>query len=262
MSLQEDIMSINLMDKVALVTGAASGVGRATALKFADLGAKVVVADVDETGGYETVRLVRECGAEAIFVHVDIADEASVRKLVEVVKSTYGHLDYAVNNAGVLSSFTLLHEKTVTDFDRIISVNLRGTFLCMKYEIELLIENGGGAIVNTSSIAGLVAVPGIADYVASKHGVNGITRTAAVEYASFGIRVNAINPGGIDTPMASHVEYAPGFAEVMKDNSVPVPMKRIGTPQEMANTIVWLCSDEASYITGACLPVDGAYTAA
>ncbi len=255
-------MSINLMDKVALVTGAASGVGRATALKFADLGAKVVVADVDEAGGRETVSLFNECGAEAIFVYVNIADEASVQQLIEVIKTTYGHLDYAVNNAGVLSSFTLLHEKSVADFDRIISVNLRGTFLCMKYEIELMIENGGGAIVNTSSIAGLVAVAGITDYVASKHGVNGLTRTAAVEYASSGIRVNAINPGGIDTPMASHVEFAPGFAEVAKEATVPVPMKRIGTPQEMANTIVWLCSDEASYITGACLPVDGAYTAA
>jgi len=254
-------MSFDFKGKVALVTGAASGIGRATARRFASYGAQVVVADMNTDGGAETVSLIQEAGGEALFVKADVTDEVSVQSLMQQTVDTYGGLNFAANNAGILPKFEPMHQKPVEDFDRVMAVNVRGVFLCMKYEIPLMLEKGG-AIVNTSSAAGLMAQPGVADYAASKHAVAGLTKTAAVEYAKAGVRINAVNPGGVVTNMTQTIQMDESFAQMMAaaQQSDPHPIGRSAQPEEIANAIVWLCSEQASFMVGHNLAVDGGMT--
>jgi len=244
-----------LRGKVAVVTGASSGIGRASALVFAREGAKVVVADVIVAGGEETVRLIKAAGGEALFVKADMAKAAEVEAMVNTAVATYGRLDCAHNNAGVEGAMGTTADYTEADWDRVIRVNLTGVWLCMKYEIPQMLKEGGGAIVNTASGAGLVGVPRMPAYVASKHGVVGLTRTAALEYAKSGVRVNAVCPGVIQTPMVERVTAKrPGMAERM---AAAEPVGRMGKPEEIAEAVVWLCSDAASFVTGHAMSVDG-----
>lgn len=249
--------------RIALVTGAAAGIGRATALKFAAEGAKVVVSDVVVPGGEETVAMIRANGGEALFVGADVSKTADVTALIAGTVAAYGRLDCACNNAGIEGVIAPFTEQTEENFDRIIAVNLKGTFLCLQAEIAQMLTQGGGAIVNLSSVAGLIGFPGLSAYVASKHGVNGLTKNAALEYAKQGIRVNSVCPAGIDTRMLdSLAEQATGGTMTSRQMMDGLhPMGRIGTPDEVADLIVWLCSDKASFMTGAHVPVDGGFTA-
>lgn len=249
--------------RIALVTGAAAGIGRATALKFAAEGAKVVVSDVVVPGGEETVAMIRANGGEALFVGADVSKTADVTALIAGTVAAYGQLDCACNNAGIEGVIAPFTEQTEENFDRIIAVNLKGTFLCLQAEIAQMLTQGGGAIVNLSSVAGLIGFPGLSAYVASKHGVNGLTKNAALEYAKQGIRVNSVCPAGIDTRMLdSLAEQATGGTMTSRQMMDGLhPMGRIGTPDEVADLIVWLCSDKASFMTGAHVPVDGGFVA-
>ena len=245
--------------KVALVTGAGSGIGRATALVFAREGAKVVVADIVVEGGQETVQQIEAAGGEAIFVKADVSQAADVETLITQTVETYGRLDCAFNNAGIEGGMKLTIDCTKEEFDRTIAVNLTGVWLCMKYEIQQMLSQGGGAIVNTASAAGLVGFPGLPDYVASKHGVVGLTKTAALEYAKSGIRVNAVCPGVIQTPMVERgAQLSPGFDELALSME---PVGRFGQPAEVGEAVVWLCSDAASFVTGHPMAVDGGLVA-
>ena len=245
--------------KVALVTGAGSGIGRATALVFAREGAKVVVSDIVVEGGQETVQQIEAAGGEAIFVKADVSQAADVEALITQTVETYGRLDCAFNNAGIEGGMKLTIDCTKEEFDRTIAVNLTGVWLCMKYEIQQMLSQGGGAIVNTASAAGLVGFPGLPDYVASKHGVVGLTKTAALEYAKSGIRVNAVCPGVIQTPMVERgAQLSPGFDELALSME---PVGRFGQPAEVGEAVVWLCSDAASFVTGHPMAVDGGLVA-
>jgi NAD(P)-dependent dehydrogenase (short-subunit alcohol dehydrogenase family) len=241
--------------KVALVTGGAYGIGRAAALGFARRGAKVAVADVHVKNGEETMRQIKEGGGEAIFVKTDVSQEADVEVMVKKTIETYGRLDFAFNNAGIHKVFVSTIDFTERDWNEMIDVNLKSVWLCMKHEIPQMLKQGKGAIVNTSSAAGLIAAPSNPAYPASKHGVVGLTKSTAIEFARRGIRVNCVCPGPTRTGMHdSLVAVAPQMVEMM---NTKVPMGRIGEPEEVAAAAIWLCSDEASYITGHALPVDG-----
>jgi len=245
--------------KIALVTGAGSGIGRATALVFAREGAKVVVADVVVDGGEETVRLIKAAGGEAVFVKADMAKAAEVEAMVQKAVATYGRLDCAHNNAGIEGATGRTADYREEDWNRVISINLTGVWFCMKYEISQMLKQGGGAIVNTASDAGLLGVPQMPAYVASKHGVVGLTKTAALEYAKSGIRVNAVCPGVIKTPMVERITaQRAGRAERM---AAVEPVGRMGKPEEIAEAVVWLCSEAASFVTGLPMPVDGGIAA-
>lgn len=252
-----------LSGKAALITGAGAGIGRATALKFAAEGAKVMISDIHSKGGEETAAMIHEAGGHAVFQYADVARQEDVRALVAGAVDEFGSLDCAVNNAGIEGMIAPLSEQTEANFDAIMGVNLKGTFLCLQAEIIHMLKSGGGSIVNLSSVAGLIGFPGLSPYVASKHAVAGLTRNAALEYAKQGIRVNAVCPGGIATRMLdSLAEQATGGAETTREMMDPLhPMGRIGTPEEVANLIVWLCSSNASFVTGAIIPVDGGYIA-
>jgi NAD(P)-dependent dehydrogenase (short-subunit alcohol dehydrogenase family) len=252
-----------LSGNIALITGASAGIGRATALKMASEGAKVVASDIAEAAGEETAAMIRAAGGEAIFVRVDVASAADVEALVAKVLETYGRIDCACNNAGIEGLIAPLAEQPVENYDRIMAVNARGTFLCMKAEISAMLRTGGGSIVNIASVAGLVGFPGLSPYVASKHAINGMTKNAALEYGKAGIRVNAICPGGVDTRMLdSLAEQATGGAQSSAQMMDPLhPIGRIGKPDEIADAIVWLCSSRASFVTGAIMPVDGGFVA-
>jgi NAD(P)-dependent dehydrogenase (short-subunit alcohol dehydrogenase family) len=241
-----------LEGKAGLVTGAASGIGRACAIRFAQEGAAVVVADLERSrsGGEETVRAIEEAGGQAEFFTCDVAESADNEALVARVVESYGSLDFAHNNAGI-GVHKPLHKTTDEDFDRVIAVNLRGTFLGMKFQISEMLKSGGGAIVNTSSNAGTHAVKLLSAYTASKHGILGLTKNGAVEYADDGIRVNAVCPGAIMTPLMSNESE-----ERQREILAPQAMSRFGDPAEVAAAVVWLCSDDASFVTGAALPVD------
>ena len=251
-------MTKHMEGKVALVTGGGSGIGRATALAFAREGAKVVVADTVVKGGRETVQMIKEGGGEGIFVKAEVTLASEVKAMVDSAIQTYGRLDYAHNNAGIEANRASIVDCPEEDWDRIIDVNLKGTWLCMKYEIPQMLKQGGGAIVNTSSMFGFVAGPGMPAYVASKHAIAGLTRAAALEYAEKGIRVNAICPGPTNTPMLQRAAGADPEGEARRGAT---PLGRIGTPEEQANAVVWLCSDEASFVTGSAMSVDGGYGA-
>lgn len=245
--------------KVALVTGGSSGIGRATALAFAREGAKVVIADVLVEGGNETVQMIKEKGGEALFVKTDVSKAAEVQALINKIIKTYDRLDYAHNNAGVGGVMASTADCTEENWDRTISINLKGVWLCMKYEIAQMLKQGGGAIVNTASVAGMVGMRGMPAYCASKGGVIQLTRVAALEYAKAGIRVNAVCPGVIRTPMLERLLTAkPKMRETLTDFE---PVGRIGEPVEIAETVVWLCSDAASFVTGHPMVVDGGMVA-
>jgi len=248
-----------LAGKVALVTGAGSGIGRASALAFSREGAKVIVADVVVEGGEETVSLIKKTGGEALFVRADVSKATEVATLISTAVATYGRLDCAHNNAGIEGTAATTVECTEESWDHIITINLKGVWLCMKYEIPQMLKQGAGAIVNTSSGAGLIGLPRSGAYVASKHGVVGLTKTAALEYAKVGIRVNAVCPGPIDTPMMQRIGgRRPQIVERM---AAAGPMRQLGKPEEIAEAVVWLCSDAASFVTGHALPVDGGFVA-
>ena len=249
--------------KVAIVSGSGAGIGRATALKFAEEGAKVVVSDVNADGGNETVALIIQHGGDAVFARADVARAADVMALVTKAVNSFGRLDCACNNAGIEGKVAPIAAQPEDNFDRIMAVNAKGTFLCMKYEITHMLENGGGAIVNLASVAGLIGFPGLGPYLASKHAISGMTKNAALEYSKQGIRVNSVCPGGIETRMLdSLAAQASGGRVGTREMMDPLhPIGRIGTPNEVAELIVWLCSPCASFVTGANIPVDGGYVA-
>jgi NAD(P)-dependent dehydrogenase (short-subunit alcohol dehydrogenase family) len=246
----------NMTDqKVAIVTGGSSGIGRATAISLAKEGVKIVVAARRAKEGQETVRLVKEAGSDGIFVNTDVANEASVRSLVEKTIDSYHRLDYAFNNAGIEQTMAPIAEQTVEEFDQIMNINVRGVWLSMKYEIPVMLKSGGGAIVNNSSVAGIMGFPQMAIYIASKHAVLGLTKSAALEYAKSGIRINAIAPGGVITEMTNRVnEDNPQFLETLTSMH---PIGRLANPEEIANAVVWLLSNRASFVLGHTLLVDG-----
>ncbi len=245
--------------KVALITGAGSGIGRASALAFAREGAKVAVADIVVEGGEETVRMVKEAGGEAFFIKVDVSNAADVEAMVNAVVDTYGRIDCAYNNAGIEGRLASTDEYPEDVFDKVIDINLTGVWLCMKYELPHMLKQGSGAIVNTASGAGLIGVAGMSAYVASKHGVVGLTKTAALEYAKSGIRVNAVCPGLIQTPMVERITAdQPQLGEALV---AAEPVGRTGKPEEIAESVVWLSSDAASFVTGHAMSVDGGYVA-
>ena len=242
--------------KVALVTGGGSGIGRQACLVFCCEGAQVVVSDVTVEGGEETLSLIKQAGGEAVFIKADVAQAAEVEALVAKTVEAYGRLDCAYNNAGIAGRTARVADDTEENWERILSINLKGVWLCLKYEIAHMLKQGGGAIVNTASGAGLIGVRRTGAYVASKHGVVGLTKTAALEYAKANIRVNAVCPGPIDTPMLR------GASErVIDAMAAAQPNGRLGQPQEIAEAVVWLCSDAASFVTGHPMPVDGGYVA-
>jgi NAD(P)-dependent dehydrogenase (short-subunit alcohol dehydrogenase family) len=241
--------------KVAIVTGGSSGIGRATAIALAKLGVKVVVAARRSEEGEETVSLIKEAGSDGIFAKTDVANEDEVKLLVEKTINKYDRLDYAVNNAGVGEKMRSLADQTSDTFDQIMNVNVKGVWLSMKYEIPEMIRTGGGSIVNMSSGAGVVGFPQMAIYIASKHAVLGLTKSAALEYAKLGVRINAVAPGGVETEMLDQtVGENHQFLETFKSMH---PIGRIGNPEEIANAVVWLLSDKASFVLGHTLLVDG-----
>jgi len=249
-------MAGRLEDKVGLVTGGASGIGRATAMAFAREGAKVVLADLVVDAGEEVVRLINEAGGEAIFVKCDVSKTAEVEAMINKAVETYGRLDYAFNNAGIGGDIAPVAECTEENWDHVIAVNLKGVWLCLKYEIRQMLKQGPGAIVNMSSVSGLVGDPDHPAYGASKHGVSGLTKAAALEYARAGIRVNAVCPAAIRTPMIDRTLQAQPELS-WQSLASGHPMGRIGEPEEVAEAVLWLCSDAASFITGHLLVLDG-----
>ncbi|HXR23957.1 MAG TPA: SDR family oxidoreductase [Candidatus Binataceae bacterium] len=245
--------------KIALITGAGSGIGRATARIFAREGARLVLADVVEAGGSETLRMIKEAGADGIFVKCDVANEADVEATVARAIAHFGRLDCAFNNAGIGGAGRLTHEYSLEEWNRVIAINLTGVWLCMRAEIVQMLKQKSGAIVNTSSIMGLTGAIRVPAYTAAKHGVAGLTKAAALEYARHGLRINAVCPAPIYTPMLMGAfEKRPDMEERYARSE---PMKRIGQPEEVGEAVAWLCSDRASYVTGLPMPVDGGYMA-
>ena len=247
-------------DKVALVTGATGGIGRAAALAFAREGARVVVSGRRKEEGHETVALIQEIGGKATFVQTDVTREPEVAGLVGATLAAYGRLDVAFNNAGVEGTPGSIHEQNVENYQHIMDANVLGLLLSLKHEIAAMVKGGGGAIVNNASVAELVGFPGAALYVASKHAVLGLTKSAALEYATRGIRVNAVAPGAIETPMFDRFTAALG-TDSHRQIAALHPMGRTGQTGEIATAVLWLCSDEASFVTGQSLAVDGGWTA-
>ena len=247
-------------DKVAMVTGAGSGIGRACALAFAREGAKVVVADIAVADGEETVRMIKAANGEAVFVPCNVAKSVDVNALMATTVKTYGRLDYACNNAGIGGPPMTSGDYREEDWRAVIDVNLTGAWLCMKYELSIMLKQGQGAIVNMSSILGKVGFATASAYVAAKHGLIGLTQTAALEYATQNIRINAVCPGFIYTPLLEKAGMQTG-SEMHRLISDLHPMKRMGTSEEIASAVIWLCSDAASFVTGHALMVDGGYTA-
>lgn len=244
--------------KVALVTGAALGMGYAGAEAFAEAGASVVLSDVNDAAGKEATEALRAKGHEVTFVRCDVSDESDVAALVDATVAKYGRLDAAFNNAGIQLDAVELPDVPSVDYDRVMAVNLRGVWNCMKYELIQMREQGSGAIVNNSSIGGLIGNPGRAAYHATKHGVLGLTKSAALEFAARGIQINAVCPGTIDTPMVQELMRREGLDEQFFVDKQPIG--RLGRPEEVAAAVVWLCSPGASLVVGHALPVDGGYT--
>ncbi len=249
-----------LEGKTALVTGAASGIGRASALALAREGAALCVSDINMEGAQETARLISAAGGQAIARLCDVADKSEVQTMVAAALTAFGKLDTAVNNAGISGHFDQrLHQADDETFERVIDVNLRGVWHCMKAELPPMLAQGSGAIVNIASVAGLIGAPKAADYTASKHAVVGITKSAALDYAKSGIRVNAVCPAYTDTAMAQGaIAGNPGMASIM---ARAIPMGRLGLAEEIAEAVVWLCSDASSFVTGHALVLDGGLVA-
>lgn len=251
---------MNLNGKVVLVTGGASGIGRASAVAFARNGAKVAIADIDGRGGEETLGMIHQAGGDAFFAGCDVSAAADVREVIERTVARYGRLDCAANIAAIEGSPRRIDEVPDEEFDRIIQINLRGVWLCMKYEIVQMLKQGnGGAIVNLASAAGLVGSVRSPAYGASKHGVVGLTKSVALQLGKEKIRINAVCPGGIATPMTERIAAAAGGTQAQLGSVHP--LGRIGMPEEIAAAVLWLCSDEASFVTGSAVPVDGGLTA-
>ena len=249
-----------MIGKVVVITGGASGIGRATAIAFAREGAKVVIGDIDAHGAEETVELIKSTGGEAISVRVDVTKSDDVRQMIATTVDRFGGLDYAFNNAGFVGSIAGVVETTEEDWQHVIATNLTSVWLCMKYEIPEMLKRGRGAIVNNGSVSGLVGSPAAVGSVASKHGVSGLTKAAALEYATRGIRVNAVAPGMVRTPLAQRmVESFPAGAEQAMLSVVP--QGRWCETDEIAEVVVFLCSDAASHVTGHVMPIDGGWTA-
>ncbi len=246
-------------DSVALVTGAARGIGRATALAYARAGAHVVVSDIHDEEGEALAEEIQAIGRKSSYVRADVSQESGVRALLDRVRSDFGRLDYACNNAGIEGEKALTMDASVENFDRVIAVNLRGVFLCMRAELPLILDSGGGAIVNMASVAGLVGFPSLPAYCASKGGVVQLTRTSAVEYADQGVRINAVCPGAVQTEMIDRITGKD--EEAVHQFEGLHPMGRFGTPEEIADTAVWLCSEGAGFITGQALAADGGLVA-
>lgn len=249
----------NMKDKVAFITGAANGIGRTTALAFARNGARVMAVDADANAGVLTVEKIKEAGGSAHFLKCNVANSAEVERAVAETIAIGGRMDYAFNNAGIEGAQAMTPDCSEENWDKVIAVNLRGVWLCMKYQIPRMLAQGGGAIVNCSSIAGLIGMPGIPAYVASKHGVIGLTKTAALEYAKANVRVNAVCPGVIQTPMIERFTH--GEAQLRKHLVNGEPVGRIGQPEEIAAAALWLCSDQSLFVTGHSLVIDGGWTA-
>jgi NAD(P)-dependent dehydrogenase (short-subunit alcohol dehydrogenase family) len=248
-------MSEQFSQKVALITGAASGIGRSTALAFGQEGAQVIVSDVSVEGGEETVQMIKDAGGEAHFVWADVSNEGDVAALVQTAVETYGRLDIGINNAGIGSNWKRLADYELEDWNRVIAVNLSGVFHCMLHELKQMLQQGNGAIVNVASIAGLRGLANSSAYTASKHGVVGLTKSAALEYATQNIRINAVCPVFTRTPLFEALfDVNPTYEERIKKN---IPMRRYGKPEEIAQAILWLCSDTADFVTGHALPLDG-----
>lgn len=254
-------MTANMLEgKVTIITGASAGIGQASAFVFAGYGARLVLADINEKDGEATASRIRDGGGDAIFVATDVSRASDVEALVARTVERHGRLDCAFNNAGIEGLMAWTADCTEENWDRTLAVNLKGVFLCMKYEIQQMLKQGAGAIVNTSSAAGLIGVAGLPAYSASKHGVVGLTKAAALEYAKRGIRVNALCPGAIRTSM---VEDAIRQGLVTEESAVAMePVGRLGTPEEMAEVAAWLCSDRASFVTGHAMAADGGMVAA
>jgi NAD(P)-dependent dehydrogenase (short-subunit alcohol dehydrogenase family) len=248
-----------LAGKVALITGAASGIGQGSAHVFAARGAKLVLADVDVERGEATAARIRAEGGDAVFVRADISAARDVEALVAAVVARHGRLDCAFNNAGIAGALAPLVDFSDEDWDRVIAVNLRGVYLCMKHEIRQMLKQGGGAIVNTASVVGLVGGPTMIAYAASKHGIVGMTKVAALEYAKQSVRVNAVCPGAVRTPMLDQMAAQAGYTEEVLIGAEPIG--RIGEPHEIAEAAAWLCSSAASFVTGHAMAVDGGWVA-
>lgn len=248
-----------LTGKLAIVTGASAGIGRAAAIALAREGAAVVIADLDVERGELTARDMRDQGSRALFVRTDVSEDASVASMVERTVEEFGGVDIAFNNAGIEGTPAVTHECTPENWHRTLAVNLTGAWSCMRHEIPRMLHRGGGSIVNCSSVAGLVGFATVPAYVASKHGIVGLTRTAALEYAEQGIRVNAVCPGVIDTEMVER--FAGGQPEAEAALVASEPVGRMGRPEEIADAVVWLCSSRSSFVTGQAIAVDGGFVA-
>jgi NAD(P)-dependent dehydrogenase (short-subunit alcohol dehydrogenase family) len=246
---------VKLENKVALVTGAGSGIGRATALMMAAEGARIMISDVNVIGGEDTVAMLEQRGCEAHFFRADVSKAAEVEALMNETIKLFGRLDCAVNNAGVGGTLARTHEQTEEDWDLVMNVNLKGVWLCMKYELPHMVEQNSGSIVNIASLAGLIGFPFGQIYSASKHGVLGLTKSAALEYARRGVRVNAVCPGFTDTAMVEKMDSV--ASRSLQSNIAIHPMRRLGTPDEIGAAILWLCSDDSSFVNGHALSVDG-----
>lgn len=252
-------MAGTMSGKVAIVTGGGSGIGKATALAFAGKGVRVAVVDIVPEGANLTVSMIKEAGGEAVAILCDVARSAQVKAMVDKTIETFGRLDYAFNNAGIEGMIAPLVDYDEDAWNHILSVNLTGVWLCMKYEIPALLKQGGGAIVNTASVAGHIGTPGASGYTATKHGVIGLTKTVALEYATSGIRVNSLCPGAIRTEMWEiGMKNYPHMEQFFRDAH---PVGRIGEVNEVAGAVVWMCSDEASFMTGTSMIIDGGVTA-
>lgn len=250
-------MEKSLEHKVAIVTGGSFGIGKSTALAFAKRGARVVIADWIQDDA--VLKEINEVGGAAIFVRCDVSRSADVAAMVALAVNVFGRIDFAVNNAGIEGQTSVSHECTEENWNKTIDINLKGVWLCMKHEIPIMLKQGKGAIVNVASIAGLIGFPGLPAYVVSKHGIIGLTKTAALEYAKQGIRINAVCPGVIKTAMVDRITGMDKTVEKKYEDMEPVG--RMGEPEEVAEAIVWLCSDAASFITGDAIAVDGGWVA-